>query len=87
MDDKILFPILSSRNKTIKEGQQLIAQISKRENLKKAETTTFYKGYLELLKQVAKNKNTIIATVEMLLFAQAEVLVAELIQRWQKNRN
>lgn len=87
VDDKILFPILSSRNKTIIEGQKLIVHISKEENWKKADTTRFYNTYLELLKQVAENRNTNIATVEMLLFAKSEELVAKLICHQQKNIN
>lgn len=78
VNDKILFPILSSRNKTIIEGQRLIVQISKEEHWKRANITTFYRDYLQLLKQVAENRKTNIATVEMLLFAKAEELVNEL---------
>jgi hypothetical protein len=88
VEDKILYPILGSRNKTIIEGQKCIAQIAKKENWERVNTKTFYTNdYLKLLNQVTKKRNTNIATVEMLLFAKAEELVFKLIERWQKENN
>ena len=73
--NKELFPILASRNKTITEGQRIIKQISKQNNWEKVDKTTFYLNYLTLLKKVARNRNTNLSTIEMLLFAKAESLV------------
>jgi len=73
--NKELFPILASRNKTITEGQKIIKKISKQNNWKKVDKTTFYLNYLTLLKKVARNRNTNLSTIEMLLFAKAESLV------------
>ena len=77
-ETKILFPILSSRNNLIKKGNSEIKEISRIENWSKLSNRIFYDEYIKLLKSVAKELNTNISTIEMLLFAKAEVLVNEL---------
>ena len=52
--------------------------ISRIENWSKLSNRIFYDEYIKLLKSVAKELNTNISTIEMLLFAKAEVLVNEL---------
>jgi len=76
--DKVLYPLLSSRNKTIKVGQGIVKQISKNENWGKINKSTFYFDYLKLLEKVANTRETNISTVEMLLFAKAETLVRKI---------
>ncbi len=75
--DKILFPILSSRNNTISEETRNIRDISKSNNWRKLNDLEFYSFYLELLLEVSNKVNTSISTVEMLLFAKAENLVKQ----------
>ncbi|BDB56459.1 hypothetical protein [Flavobacterium ammonificans] len=75
---KILFPILSSRNNLIKKGNSEIKEISRIENWSRLSNRIFYEEYIKLLKSVAKELNSNISTIEMLLFAKAEVLVNEL---------
>jgi hypothetical protein len=76
--NKVLYPKLGSRNKTIVEGQKIIKQISKQDNWHKVSKSVFYSDYLKLLRNVANSRNNSIATVEMLLFAKAEILVNEI---------
>ncbi len=78
---KILYPILSSRNRTIKEGGERIKLLSKKNNWIKANKSNFYLTYLELIQKVAQENNTNISTVEMLLFAKAEYLVTQIINQ------
>ncbi len=75
---KILFPILSSRNNLINKGNSEIKEISRIENWSRLSNRIFYEEYIKLLKSVAKELNSNISTIEMLLFAKAEVLVNEL---------
>lgn len=77
-ETKVLFPILSSRNNMIIKGNSKIKEISRIENWSKLSNRIFYEEYIQLLKSVAKELNTNISTIEMLLFAKAEVLVNEL---------
>lgn len=77
-ETKILFPILSSRNNLIIKGNSKIKEISRIENWSRLSNRIFYEEYIQLLKSVAKELNTNISTIEMLLFAKAEVLVNEL---------
>lgn len=77
-ETKILFPILSSRNNLIIEGNSKIKEISRIENWSRLSNRIFYEEYIQLLKSVAKELNTNISTIEMLLFAKAEVLVNKL---------
>jgi len=76
--NKVLFPMIGSRNKTITKGQKMIKSISKQDNWQKVNKSTFYIDYLKLLSNVANSRNTSIASVEMLLFAKAEILVNEI---------
>jgi hypothetical protein len=78
VENKVLYPILGSRNKTVTEGQKIIRLISKRDLWVKVNKSTFYDDYLKLLKKVANDRNTNISTVEMLLFAKAEMLINEI---------
>lgn len=77
IENKVLFPVLSSRNKVVARGNKLIKESAKLENWKKANEETFYNQYLEILENVADEFNTNVSTVEMLLFAKAEELVKE----------
>lgn len=77
-ETKVLFPILSSRNNLITKGNSKIKEISRIENWSRLSNRIFYEEYIQLLKSVAKELNTNISTIEMLLFAKAEVLVNEL---------
>ena len=74
---KILFPVLSSRNKVVAKGNSLIKNLAKRDRWNKAEEGVFYNQYLTLLADVSENHETNISTIEMLLFAKAEELVEQ----------
>lgn len=78
-ENKTLFPVLSSRNNLIKQGNFVIKEISKNESWSKLSNANFYTEYIKLLKSVATELDTNISTIEMLLFAKAENLVTELI--------
>jgi hypothetical protein len=78
-ENKVLFPILSSRNNIIIKGNLKIKEISMNESWSKLSNNDFYTEYIKLLKTVAKELTTNISTIEMLLFAKAEELVTELI--------
>ena len=73
--NKILFPVLDSRNKLIKAANSQIKIISKIENWGKISNKDFYNSYLILLKSIANELNSDISTIEMLLFAKAEEVV------------
>jgi len=75
INEKILFPVLSSRNKIVALGNKLIKMTAKTESWKKAFEENFYKQYLIILRTVAIELETDISTIEMLLFAKAEELV------------
>ena len=75
--DIVLFPILSSRNNVIKRGIDQLKILARNYNWTKASENNFYMQYIDILKSVAKAKETNIATIEMLLFAKAEELVLE----------
>ncbi|WP_016777000.1 hypothetical protein [Anaerophaga thermohalophila] len=75
VENKILFPNLVSRNKTITKGQKTLKIISHLNNWAMVNLKTFYRDYLSLLKKVTQDRNTNISTIEMLLFAKAEELV------------
>ncbi len=79
-ETKVLFPILASRNNLIIKGNSKINEISRIENWSRLSNRIFYEEYIQLLKSVAKELNTNISTIEMLLFAKAEVLVNELCE-------
>lgn len=76
-EPRILFPVLPSRNGTIKQGNSKVSELSKKESWVHADDKTFYLDYLEVLRTVAVRRETDISTIEMLLFAKAEVLVLE----------
>lgn len=76
-NEKVVYPILSSRNKTIAKGNKYIKKLAKAEKWAKANKDKFYVNYLNLLKEIAHKTNTTIATIEMLLFAKAEELVGK----------
>lgn len=77
VEDKILFPILASQNKTIISANKKLKIISKNENWIISDEKTFYNEYLNILKLVSKELNTDISTIEMLLFAKAEELIKQ----------
>ncbi|MCY7320789.1 MAG: hypothetical protein LH660_03050 [Phormidesmis sp. CAN_BIN36] len=80
-DDKVLFPVLTSRNKTIKKGIRLIKEEANNAKWKNAAEFYFYREYLEYLGNSAsaleENLCASIYTVEMLLFSKAEELVRQ----------
>lgn len=76
-EDKRLFPILASQNKRIIEANKQLTSISKEFTWTKPNEFTFYNEYLELLSLCASELNSNISTVEMLLFAKAEELIAK----------
>jgi hypothetical protein len=73
INNKILFPILPSRNNKISSANQYLKQISK--NWEKLENDKFYELYLSLLNETAKELKTNISMIEMLLFAKATELI------------
>lgn len=75
VNNKILFPILASQNKTIISANKTIKGISKTEKWKVFDEYNFYRQYLNILKKTSQELNTNISTVEMLLFAKAEELI------------
>ena len=75
LDDNILFPILPSQNKRIIIANKNLNKTAKEREWKKASESSFYNDYLKLLSSVSTQLNTNISTVEMLLFAKAEVLI------------
>jgi disulfide oxidoreductase YuzD len=75
--DIVLFPILSSRNNVIKRGNDQLKILARNYNWTKVSENNFYMQYIDILKSVAKAKETNISTIEMLLFAKAEELVLE----------
>lgn len=75
---RILYPLLSSKNKTITAGQSKIKEIANRDRWGKANSYVFYRDYLELLEKAAAMSNIGISTVEMLLFAKAEEFVRKI---------
>ncbi|MFY7740131.1 MAG: hypothetical protein ACOVQC_06410 [Flavobacterium sp.] len=72
-NNKILFPILPSRNNKISSANKYLKQISK--NWVKLKNDKFYELYLSLLNETAKDLNTNISMIEMLLFAKATELI------------
>ena len=77
IENKVLYPLLSSRNNKIKIGNKMLDTLSKKGSWTKANDIDFYNDYLVLLNGVANKRNEHISTVEMLLFAKAEDLVDE----------
>lgn len=77
VSNPFLFPLLSSRNRVIKDGNKRIRDFaeSRKWNKKNAD---FYCEYIKLLKAVAKKQNPTVPiyTIEMLLFSQAEILLS-----------
>ena len=74
-----LFPVLTSRNNTIKKGNKLIKKTAKEVYWKTAQKCSFYQEYLSLLENIISildsKLDVSIYTIEMLLFAKAEKLV------------
>ena len=77
LNDAVLFPVLPSRNKIVALGNKLIKATAKSESWEKAYEENFYTQYLKILNSVAKELNSDISTIEMLLFAKAEELVQD----------
>jgi hypothetical protein len=74
-----LYPVLTSRNNTIKKGIKFFKGKAKKEGWESAPECSFYREYLGYLKNAAssldKNLGASVATIEMLLFSKAEELV------------
>ncbi|MEZ5031987.1 MAG: hypothetical protein R2787_11345 [Saprospiraceae bacterium] len=79
VENKKIYPILSSRNKIVAAGNKYIRDKASAERWIKADDSMFYKEYLNLLKATAEEINSNVSTIEMLLFAKAEELVQEVI--------
>lgn len=81
IENKVLYPVLTSRNVTVSKGIKLITKIARKHNWKYASECRFYRDYLKLLESVSRvsngSCNVSICTIEMLLFAKAEELVVE----------
>jgi hypothetical protein len=73
-----LFPLLQGQNNTINAGRLRIKAHADQHHWSKARELEFYSDYLNIVRNVAQScrvPNTRIYTIEMLLFAQAEVLL------------
>jgi hypothetical protein len=73
-----LYPVLSSRNKTIVKANSMFKQKAMLEGWTKKAESEYYSDYLNLLKSVKHNLNgrgVEIYTIEMLLFSKAEELI------------
>ncbi len=81
VEQKLLYPILASRNNRIKAANQTIKYFSNVEGWHDANEQTFYNDYLILLTNAAIATSTNLSTIEMLLFAKAEDLAAEMINQ------
>jgi len=77
LNDAVLFPVLPSRNKIVALGNKLIKATAKSESWEEPDEENFYTQYLKILNYVAKELNSDISTIEMLLFAKAEELVQD----------
>lgn len=78
IDQKILFPILPSRNNAISNGNQQLRDITQNNIQWERNNAEFYGIYLKILHNVVeelKRNDVSIATIEMLLFAKAEELL------------
>lgn len=82
VSNPFLFPLLSSRNRVIKDGNRQIRDFAERSKWN-MENADFYCEYIKLLKAVAKKQNPTVPiyTVEMLLFSQAEILLSTAFQK------
>ena len=69
------FPILISRNNTIKGFNMKLRNVTNRSSFKP--TDTFYREYIKLLTEVANKSKVSIAEIEMSLFAYAEDIANE----------
>lgn len=77
-----LFPLLPTQNKAIKAGELRIKAHADQHSWSEAEELEFYIDYLNIVRNVAQScqvPNTRVYTIEMLLFAQAEVLLSKAI--------
>jgi len=75
-----LFPLLQGRNNAINAGRLRIKAHAVRHRWSKASELEFYRDYLSIVRNVAQScqvPNTQVYTIEMLLFAQAEVLLSK----------
>lgn len=70
------FPMLPSRNKRIMEASLFIERV-----YEDKPTKDFYATYLSLLTQIAASVQTSISALEMLLFANAEILALQLLNQ------
>ena len=78
INNKVLYPLLSSRNVIISRGKDIIMEKANQGKWWKVDDSKFYFDYLNLLQKIAEMRCTNISTVEMLLFAKAESLVTEI---------
>lgn len=72
----VLFPLLPGQNETIKSGGERIRAFARENRWGKAKKETYYGEYIDLLRNTARECATHIYTIEMLLFAQAELLLS-----------
>lgn len=77
-DKILLYPILPSQNKLIKQANSHIKNISNNANWNQLDNDNFYQNeYLPLLNSVAIELKSDISTIEMFLFAKAEEMARE----------
>lgn len=76
---KFLYPTLASQNKTIIASNKKIKQIARAEKWSPINDTVLYPEYLRLIELVAKDANSNMSTVEMLLFAKGEELASQIL--------
>ena len=71
----LMYPVNLFRMPLCLNANVIIKDTAKTESWKKANVNNFYIQYLKILNTAAKELNTNISTIEMLLFAKAEELV------------
>jgi hypothetical protein len=74
-----LFPLLPSQNKKVIDANKRLKTESISKGWEIASPDCFYEEYLEILKAIADENNSDVATIEMLLFATTE----DLIRNWE----
>lgn len=73
----MLFPLLSGQNETIKSGNKKLDAHASQHRWTRTRKDTYYRQYLDLVKEAASSCAVPLYTIEMLLFSQAEALLAK----------
>jgi hypothetical protein len=77
VNDVVLFPVLTSRNKTIEKGNKLLKETGENLKWRNVSKNSFYREYLGQITKIAEERGIFIFTIEMLLFAKAEELIRQ----------